>query len=162
MKGEELSRGVKVQTPLALGTVVRIQNQRGPHKLKWDKSGVVVEALGNSQYKVKVDGSGRITLRNRIFLKRITPYAQVVEPDVAREDLQRNDFQGQVGPGPIREEAPGGASREVVRTTSEETLEEGAAGEAPREATREEGTSPPQAGVKRGTRERWQTLFYRA
>ena len=162
VKGEELSRGVKVQTPLALGTVVRIQNQRGPHKLKWDKSGVVVEALGNSQYKVKVDGSGRITLRNRIFLKRITPYAQVVEPGVAREDLQRNDFQGQVEPGPIREEAPGGASREVVRTTSEETLEEGAAGEAPREATREEGTSPTQAGVKRGTRERRQTLFYRA
>ena len=61
-------------TPLALGTVVSIQNQRGPHKEKWDHSGVVVDSLGNSQYKVKVDGSGCITLRNSVFLRRITPY----------------------------------------------------------------------------------------
>ena len=36
---------------------------------------MVVEPLGNSQYKVKLDGSERTALRNRVFLKRITtPY----------------------------------------------------------------------------------------
>ncbi|XP_068198886.1 uncharacterized protein [Antennarius striatus] len=59
--------------PLAPGTRVFLQNQQGPSPNKWDRSGVVVESLGHDQYRVKVDGSGRLTLRNRRFLRGYTP-----------------------------------------------------------------------------------------
>ena len=36
---------------------------------KWNKSGYIVEALPHRQYRVRIDGSGRVTLRNRRFLK---------------------------------------------------------------------------------------------
>ena len=79
-KGEELARGTKEHTPLAPGTVVLVQNQVGPSANRWDKSGLVVADCGNSQYRVKLDGSGRITLRNRAFLKRIVPFQGREEP----------------------------------------------------------------------------------
>ena len=50
--------------PLGVGSNVRVQN-----KGKWDRTGLIVEALPNRQYRVKLNGSGRITLRNRRFLK---------------------------------------------------------------------------------------------
>ena len=49
-----------------------IQNQTGPHPNKWDKSGFIVEVRGNDQYLVKVDGTGRLTLRNRRFIRQFT------------------------------------------------------------------------------------------
>ena len=54
-----------------------IQNQTGNHPRRWEKTGRVVEALDNRQFRVKVDGSNRITLRNRRFLKRISPIADL-------------------------------------------------------------------------------------
>ena len=59
--------------PLTLGERVFLQNQQGPNPTKWDHSGVVVESAGHDQYHVKVDGSGRVTLRNRHFLRAYTP-----------------------------------------------------------------------------------------
>ena len=47
-----------------------IQNQSGRFPKKWDKSGMIVEVKGHDQYVVKVAGSGRLTLRNRRFLRR--------------------------------------------------------------------------------------------
>ena len=60
--------------PLRVGDTVRIQNQVGPHPKKWDKTGRVIEVMQHDQYRVRVDGSGRITLRNRRFLRNFTPY----------------------------------------------------------------------------------------
>ena len=54
--------------PLKVGHHVRIQNQTGNHSTKWDKTGVVVEVRQYDQYVVRMDGSGRMTLRNRKFL----------------------------------------------------------------------------------------------
>ena len=59
--------------PLTLDERVFLQNQQGPNPTKWDCSGVEVESAGHVQYRVKVDGSGRITLRNRRFLRAYTP-----------------------------------------------------------------------------------------
>ena len=61
--------------PLEPGTKVLIQNQYGAGKTakKWDKSGLVIESLGFNKYRVRIDGSGRITDRNRQFLKKFTP-----------------------------------------------------------------------------------------
>jgi hypothetical protein len=37
--------------------------------LKWDRTGIVIERLPHRQYWVKVDGSGRPSLRNRVHLR---------------------------------------------------------------------------------------------
>ena len=59
--------------PLAVGDLVRVQNQTGPHPNKWDKTGSIVEVRQHDQYAIKIDGSGRITLRNRKFLRKFSP-----------------------------------------------------------------------------------------
>ena len=67
-----LSNG-KVLEPLNIGDAVQIQNQSGNHPNKWYNTGIVSECLPHRQYHVIVDGSRRITLRNRRFLKKILP-----------------------------------------------------------------------------------------
>jgi len=66
---EALKQHTRPCRPLKTGERVFIQNQTGPNRLKWDKSGIVVEALLHDQYLVRVDGSRRITRRNRRFLR---------------------------------------------------------------------------------------------
>ena len=60
---------------IAVGTEVLIQNVDSE---EWDRSGLVVEALPFRQYKVRVIGSGRITLRNRIHLRPVQVFKSVV------------------------------------------------------------------------------------
>ena len=60
---------------IAVGTEVLIQNVDSK---EWDRSGLVVEALPFRQYKVRVIGSGRITLRNRIHLRPVRLFKSVV------------------------------------------------------------------------------------
>ena len=55
------------------GSTVLLQNQAGPHSKRWDRTGVVVETMPHDQYLVKVHGSGRITVRNRQYLRQIQP-----------------------------------------------------------------------------------------
>ena len=70
---ERWSEHTKRLPPLTVGDHVRVQNQMGPHPLKWDKTGVVVEVRQFDQYVIRVDGSGRVTLRNRKFLRQYVP-----------------------------------------------------------------------------------------
>ena len=44
-----------------------IQNQRAAGNLakRWDKTEVVLEDMGFDKYMIKVDGSGKVTHRNR-------------------------------------------------------------------------------------------------
>ena len=63
--------------PLKVGQTVLVQNQTGNHPLQWDRRGVVMEVLPFRQYKVMLDGSRQLTLRNRKFLRAFTP----VSPD---------------------------------------------------------------------------------
>nr|KAG5706167.1 hypothetical protein BaRGS_025789 [Batillaria attramentaria] len=70
---ERLSEHTRILPPLVVGDCVRIQNQTGPNPTKWDKTGLVVEVRQFDQYVVRVDGSGRVTLRNRKFLRKYTP-----------------------------------------------------------------------------------------
>ena len=71
---EKLTIGTRALPPLAVGDSVLVQNQIGNHPSKWDITGVIVERKDFDQYVVKVDGSGRLTMRNRKFLRKITPY----------------------------------------------------------------------------------------
>ena len=70
---ERLSEHTVNLPPLKIGDFVRIQNQVGPHPTKWDRTGIVIEVRQYHQYVVRVDGSGRVTLRNRQFLRKYTP-----------------------------------------------------------------------------------------
>ena len=56
---------------LTIGDDVAIQDQFGNHPRKWYGTGVIAEVLPHRQYRVIVDGSRRITLRNRRFLRKI-------------------------------------------------------------------------------------------
>ena len=68
-----LNEHTKELPKLKQGDLVSLQNQHGPRAKKCDKTGLVVEALPHQQYRVRVHGSGRITLRNRQYLRKISP-----------------------------------------------------------------------------------------
>lgn len=70
---ERWSEHTKLLQPLIIGDSVRIQNQTGANPNKWDKTGLIIEVRQFDQYVVKVDGSGRVTLRNRKFLRKFSP-----------------------------------------------------------------------------------------
>ena len=75
---------------LKCGDSVQIQNQYGNHPKKWTNTGVVAEALPNRQYHVVVDGSRRITLRNRKFLRKIEPIARKnnYDPGISQPQME--------------------------------------------------------------------------
>ena len=72
-QAESLNVKTKSLPPLAVGDTCRIQNQNGQFPKKWDRTGTVVQINNNDQYVLKVDGSGRLTLRNRRYLRKFSP-----------------------------------------------------------------------------------------
>ena len=68
---KNLGGGARRLPDLDVGDMVQIQNQRGNDPKRWNKSGKIIEKLDFDQYLVKVDGGGRLTRRNRRFLKKI-------------------------------------------------------------------------------------------
>ena len=65
----------RAAAPLAVGTRVFIQNRHNDKT--WNRSGIVVERKGFGQYQVKLDGSGRLSLRTRGHLKPFQSYSQL-------------------------------------------------------------------------------------
>ena len=90
---DKLSQGTKNLPSLEIADKVRVQNQHGPNPLKWDKTGIVVEKKDYDQYIVKMDGSGRVTLRNRKFLRKYKPYYRR-EDQLAHQYLFENKSGG--------------------------------------------------------------------
>ena len=83
---EVLSAHTKVLPQLKVGDHVRVQNQVGNNPRRWDKTGVVIEVRQYDQYAIKIHGSGRVTLRNRKFLRQYVPFSpslQLPTPKVA-------------------------------------------------------------------------------
>ena len=70
---ERWTEHTKRLPPLKVGHYVRVQNQIGNHPPKWDNTGVVVEVRQYDQYVIRMDGSGRVTVRNRKFLQQYIP-----------------------------------------------------------------------------------------
>ena len=70
---EALDTYTRPLAPLSFGDKVFLQNERGSHPKKWDKSGTVVELGNYDQFWVKLDGSGRLSLRNRRLLRKFVP-----------------------------------------------------------------------------------------
>ena len=90
-----LSEHTKTLVPLKVSDVVSIQNQHGPHPLKWDKSGTVVEVMQYDQYKIRMDGSGRVSVRNRKFLKKIVPFNSISPTGHSMHPHHRPECSGQ-------------------------------------------------------------------
>ena len=102
-RGKEIwSEHTKKLPRLSVGDRVLIQNQWGTPKMakRWDRSGVVLEVGDYDQYKVKVDGSGRVSTRNRRFLRKVQPY-QPRQP-AQRAQTQLDPVEG------VRQTASGG------------------------------------------------------
>ena len=60
--------------PLRVGDHVYLQNLTGNHPKRWERTGAVVEVRQFHQYVVRVDGSGRLTIRNRQHLRKFQPF----------------------------------------------------------------------------------------
>ncbi len=86
--GERWKEHTKQLLPLKVGDHVRLQNQTGPHPNKWDRTGCVVEVRQHDQYVIRVDGSGRQTLRNRKFLRAYTPQMPISRRIEITDDLR--------------------------------------------------------------------------
>ncbi len=85
---ERWSEHTKRLPPLQVGDHVRLQNQIGNFPKKWDKTGTIIEVRQFDQYAIKVDGSGRVTLRNRKFLCKYLPVIPPARPRSILDDLR--------------------------------------------------------------------------
>ena len=78
---ERLNANTKELLPLEVGQAVFCQNQTGNYPRRWSKTGVVIEkGAGPRQYLVRMDGSRRISLINRKFLRKMTAVADIPDP----------------------------------------------------------------------------------
>ena len=64
-----LQEHTRVLPQLQVGDKVFVQNQVGTNPTRWDLTGVITEVKQFDQYIIKLDHSGRETLRNRKYLK---------------------------------------------------------------------------------------------
>ena len=92
-----------------------IQNQSGNHPRRFGQTGTVVEVKQHDQYNVKVDGSGRVTLRNRRYLRKFEPVKQINQA---------------IDPG-FKEPIPMDPTELPSRTTTEQPAQQPAAGPQP-------------------------------
>ena len=78
--GEKWSEHTKVLPPLLPGQWVQLQNLKGAHPLKSDYSGIVMGKHNENSYAIKVNRTGKVTVRNRVSLRKIPPPVQLVRP----------------------------------------------------------------------------------
>lgn len=71
---EALNQRSRPLPQLSVGDHVYIQNQTGSNPTRWDRSGTIAEIRDYDQYIIKVTGSGRLTMRNRRFLRKFEPH----------------------------------------------------------------------------------------
>ena len=104
---------------LTVGEKVFVQNQHGPNKLGWDRSGTIVETLPHSAYQVSMDGSGRLAKQPRQHLRPFKPWDQAPPQETRPEVYQLR----QRGPEEIRSptselDAPRGIDYEEAASTA--------------------------------------------
>lgn len=103
---ESLKAHSKPLWPLSLGKRLFLQNQQGSHPKKWDRSGVVVESTGHEQYRVKVNGSGWVTLCNRCFLRAYTPVTSSIPHQKVAAPTPTTSDEPQPSPADLCPEEP--------------------------------------------------------
>ena len=130
---ETLRKHSRPLKELLVGDKVFVQNQTGKNSTKWEKSGTVMEAKGMDKYNVKIDGTGRVTTRNRRFLRMFNPadlspiiprYASpltpaVQSPELADQPLDETEALGLINP-PRNPVLPPAGAQEPVHDAGEE------------------------------------------
>ena len=77
---------------LKIGDNVVIQNQLGNQPRRRDRSGTVIKVNGFDQYEVMTHGSRRITLRNRKYLRKVSPPKdRTIVPDIPQNEEEVPD-----------------------------------------------------------------------
>ena len=130
---------------------MRIQNQIGLHPKRWDKTGSIVEVKQYDQYVVSVDGSRRVTLRNRKFLRHYIPVHQPVPPVVLPPTV------GPAAPFPTASTAPSTPANQPVSTQLVPLTPSSVANQSTSStptATRTQPADPHQVSTRRSTRAR--------
>ena len=84
---EKLNAHCRQLPPLECGKRCFVQNQHGPLRNKWHNTGTVMEVLPFNQYVIKMDGSRKLTKRNRRFLRAYTPASVNTEPQPPPLDI---------------------------------------------------------------------------
>ena len=88
---EVLNRNARSLKKLSIGDRCFVQNQTGPAPNKWDRTGVIVEIDPHDQYIIKIDGSGRLTTRNRRFLRYFQPAVMQIQPAATSLTAKREE-----------------------------------------------------------------------
>ena len=118
---EKWSEKTKTLANLEIGDHVSIQNCHGNSPLKWDKRGVIVSYDGFDKYGVNVDGSRRLTFRNRKHLKKFVPlYSDPLIDDFSNE----NELQGEklTTPEHVQRSVPLSPNPEPIENELQETV----------------------------------------
>ena len=149
---EKLDRNCRVLPKLAVGDSVLVQNQVGNHPSKWDITGVVVEAGEHDQYIIRVDGSGRMTLRNRRFLRKITPYSMTKHFKSSDPPVTQTNSSPDQPPQAAESPAPLGPEPAPEAVLPEPVQPEVAAPEVTEPAQPEPLTEPEPAAPRRSSR----------
>ena len=92
------NRGTRSLLPLSLGQQVVIQDQARNSK-RWNRFGRVTDVLSHRQYKVRLQDTNNVVIRNRRFLKPIkeerrTSGESLSEPEDAAPQAQDNEIFG--------------------------------------------------------------------
>ena len=84
---ESWNRNVKELSDLGVGQQVLVQNQSGNYPQRWGKTGTVIGlGPGPRQYYIRMDGSRRVSLRNRRFLRKNKAVADLLNQIPATGD----------------------------------------------------------------------------
>merc|ERR1712082_344918 len=81
-------KGSKALPKLEVGDKVRVQNQTTIRTTKWYRTGTITAILSSRKYEIMMDGSRRITVRNRRYLRKIPGKAVVEEEEEEDEDIE--------------------------------------------------------------------------
>ena len=73
----EYDRKARLLHPLKIGQQVLVQRENG----KWKDQGIIAEVLPFRQYRIRMLGSGRVTLRNRRFIKVCESLPSTLNPN---------------------------------------------------------------------------------
>ena len=80
------------------GDSVYVQDQSGRTPKLWTKSGIVLESLPHDSYLIKIDGSNKVTKRNRQFLRSFVPFQAALNDKM---NVSKADPQEQTNPAAL-------------------------------------------------------------
>ena len=58
--------------------------------MRWNNTGTIVEVAAFDKYMIKVNGSGRLTIRNRRLLRPIKTYKEVISKPSTKANTETN------------------------------------------------------------------------